>query len=143
MARKSMSAGDLIKSDPPENMDDINVLCRNSIDLIRYARGLVVQQINIIEIMTYYALGKWLIEVQQKGEDRAKYGEKVIDRLSEALTEEFGRGYSRETLRNARKFYQTYQGRISQTLFTEFAVEKSQTLFRRNYERTVVLTVRL
>lgn len=129
MARKSMSAGDLIKSDIPENMDDINVLCRNSIDLIRYARGLVVQQINIIEIMTYYALGKWLIEVQQKGEDRAKYGEKVIDRLSEALTEEFGRGYSRETLRNARKFYQTYQGRISQTLFTEFTDQKSQTMF--------------
>ena len=128
MARKSMSAGDLIKSDLPENMDDINVLCRNSIDLIRYARGLVVQQINIIEIMTYYALGKWLIEVQQKGEDRAKYGEKVIDRLSEALTEEFGRGYSRETLRNARKFYQTYQGRISQTLFTEFTDQKSQIL---------------
>ena len=89
----------------------------------------VVQQINIIEIMTYYALGKWLIEVQQKGEDRAKYGEKVIDRLSEALTEEFGRGYSRETLRNARKFYQTYQGRISQTLFTEFTDQKSQTMF--------------
>ncbi len=52
MARKSMSAGDLIKSDLPENMEDINVLCRNSIDLIRYARGLVVQQINIIETMT-------------------------------------------------------------------------------------------
>ncbi len=79
--------------------------------------------------MTYYALGKWLIEVQQKGEDRAKYGEKVIDRISEALTEEFGRGYSRETLRNARKFYQTYQGRISQTLFTEFTDQKSQTMF--------------
>lgn len=53
----------------------------------------------------------------------------MIDRLSEALSEEFGRGYSRETLRNARKFYQIFQDRISQTLFTEFVIEKSQTLF--------------
>ena len=37
--------------------------------------------------------------------------------------------FSRETLRNARKFYQVYQDRIPQTLFTEFVEEKSQTLF--------------
>ena len=97
--------------------------------MIRYARGLVVQHINIVELMTYYALGKWIIEVQQGGNDRAKYGDRIIDRLSNALTEEFGRGYSRETLRNARKFYQVYQGRISQILFTEFVGQKSQTLF--------------
>lgn len=36
---------------------DMDDLCRNSIDLIRYARGLAVRQINIIEIMTNYALG--------------------------------------------------------------------------------------
>ena len=96
---------------------------------IRYARGLAVQQINIIELMTNYALGRWIVEEQQNGEDRAKYGDRVIDRLSEALTEEFGRGYSRETLRNARKFYLIFQDRISQTLFTEFAIRKSQTMF--------------
>ncbi|MBQ9360162.1 MAG: DUF1016 family protein [Lachnospiraceae bacterium] len=112
-----------------QDIAEIEKLCRNSIALIRYARGLVVQHINIIELMTYYALGKWIIEVQQEGNDRAKYGDRVIDRLSEALTEEFGRGYSRETLRNARKFYQVYQERISQTLFTEFVGQKSQTLF--------------
>lgn len=119
---------DLINDRDTEVLN-IESLCRNSIDLIRYARGLVVQHINIIELMTYYALGKWIIEVQQEGKDRAKYGERVIDRLSEALTEEFGRGYSRETLRNTRKFYQVYQERISQTLFTEFVGQKSQTLF--------------
>ena len=108
---------------------DMNALCRNSIELIRYARGLAVQHINIIELMTNYALGRWIVEEQQNGQDRAKYGAHVIDRLSEALTEEFGRGYSRESLRNARKFYLTFQNRISQTLFTEFAIEKSQTLF--------------
>jgi len=84
---------------------DMEELCRNSIDLIRYARGLAVQHVNIIELMTNYALGRWIVEEQQNGADRAKYGAHVIDRLSEALTKEFGRGYSPDTLKNIRKFY--------------------------------------
>ena len=108
---------------------DMNALCRNSIELIRYARGLAVQHINIIELMTNYALGRWIVEEQQNGQDRAKYGAHVIEKLAEALTEEFGRGYSRETLKNCRRFYLEYQNRIDQTAFTLFAVEKSQTAF--------------
>ena len=84
-------------------------LCRSSIDLIRYARGLAVRHVNIIELMTNYALGRWIVEEQQHGSDRAQYGAHVIDRLSEALTEEFGRGYSADTLKNVRKFYLTYK----------------------------------
>ena len=40
---------------------DMEALCHNSIDLIRYARGLAVQHVNIIELMTNYALGRWII----------------------------------------------------------------------------------
>lgn len=108
---------------------DMETLCRNSIDLIHYARGLAVRQINIIELMTNYALGRWIVEEQQNGLDRAQYGAHVIDRLAEALTAEFGRGYSKETLKNCRRFYLEYRDRIGQTVFTLFAVEKSQTLF--------------
>ena len=104
-------------------------LCRNSIDLVRYARGLAVQSVNIVELMTNYALGCWIVEEQQKGQDRAQYGARVIERLAEALTQEFGRGYSRETLKNCRRFYLEYKDRIGQTMFTLFAVQKSQTVF--------------
>ena len=119
------------------NMD---ALCKNSIALIRYARSLAVQHVNIIELMTNYALGRWIVEEQQNGSDRAKYGAHVIDTLAEALTEEFGRGYSRESLRNARKFYLTFSDRISQTLFEEFAIKKSQTLFGKLKEPPFVLS---
>lgn len=63
------------------------------------------------------------------GEKRAKYGSKVIKTLSEKLQEEFGKGFSEETLKNARKFYLIYKERISETVFTQFAIEKSQTVF--------------
>ncbi len=124
-----MPKKDLIIGKASRTVIGLDDLCQHSIDLIHYARSLAVQQINVIELMTNYALGKWIVEVQQNGTDRAEYGAHVIDLLSSALTKEFGKGYSRETLRNARKFYLTYQDRISQTLFTEFAVQKSQTLF--------------
>ena len=119
---------------------DLNSLCSNSIALIHYARTLAIRNVNFIEIMTNYALGKWIVEEQQSGSDRAKYGDQVIDKLSEALIQEFGRGFARESLRNSRKFYLTYHARISQTLFTEFAIEKSQTVFGKLKELPFILS---
>ena len=107
-------------------ISDLDDLCRNSIDLIKYARSLAVRNINIIELMTNYAIGRWIVEEQQNGQDRAKYGARVIEKLSEALTNEFGRGFSRETLKNCRRFYLEYKNRIGETLFTLFAVEKAK-----------------
>ena len=46
--------------------------------------------------MTYYSLGKWIVEVQQEGQERAQYGKKVIKALSDHLTEKFGRGFSKQ-----------------------------------------------
>lgn len=63
----------------------IDILCKNSIELINYARSLAVRQINIVELMTNYALGRWIIEEQQNGSERARYGASVIKRLSEAF----------------------------------------------------------
>ena len=111
-------------------VDKMDTLCRNSIELIRYARKYASNQINYTQLMTYYGLGYWIVEEQQSGEQRAGYGKKVIQTLSDALNAEFGKGFSVDTLENARKFYLNYQGRISETLFRKFIIEKSDTLFR-------------
>ena len=63
------------------------------------------------------------------GEKRAKYGSKVIKTLSENLQKEFGKGFSEDTLKNARKFYLTYKERISEKVFNLFAIEKSEKVF--------------
>jgi len=115
-------------ADLTENKMDI--LCQNSIELIRYARKYVSNQVNYTQLMTYYGLGYWIVEEQQSGEHRAGYGKKVIQTLSDALNAEFGKGFSVDTLENARKFYLNYQGRISETVFRKFIKEKSDTLFR-------------
>lgn len=107
-------------------MDD---LYRNFIELIQYARHIAARQVNLVQLLTFYSLGRWIVEEQQQGESRAKYGQQVITRLSAVLTEQFGKGFSEDTLKNARKFYLTYKDRISETAFSLFAVEKSETVF--------------
>ena len=69
------------------------------------------------------------LEEQQNGSDRAQYGDRVIAKLSEALSKEFIRGFGFETLKNCRKFYLTYRDRISVPMLREFNEQKSKTLF--------------
>lgn len=102
----------------------------NTSELIEFARASVVQQVNLVQLMTYYSIGKWIVDVQQGGNNRAQYGKGVIKKLAEHLTEKFGRGFSKTNLENARKFYLTFQDRIPQTVFRQFAIEKTQTVFR-------------
>ena len=115
----------------PEAIDtdkSLNELCKNSIDLIEYARGITGKQINIIQLKTFYSLGRWIVEEQQQGKSRAKYGQRVIKRLSEALMKRYERGFSEDTLKNGRKFYLTYNNRISETVFSFFEKEAPFTL---------------
>ena len=117
------------KADVSISETNIERLYLNTVDLIQYARSLAVKQVNFIQLMTYYSIGRWIVEEQQEGSTRAKYGQQVIKNLSEKLLNEFGRGFSGDTLKNARKFYLIYKERISETVFSLFAIEKSETVF--------------
>lgn len=64
----------------------MDTLCRNSIELIQYARKIAAKQINLVQLMTYYALGRWIVEEQQHGEHRAGYGKKSFRRFPTGST---------------------------------------------------------
>lgn len=83
-----------------ENDTELEKLCIDSVELVNYARNIVANHVNMVQIMTYYSLGRWIVETQQMGEKRAKYGSKVIKILSEKLQKEFGKGFSEDTLKN-------------------------------------------
>lgn len=51
---------------------DIEKLCIDTVDLVEYARNIAVQQVNMVQLLTYYSIGKWIVDVQQKGESRAR-----------------------------------------------------------------------
>lgn len=109
-------------------------LCENSIALIKSAKTTAVKQIDKFQILTYFILGKWIVEEQQNGKNRAGYGNRVIEKLSDSLTKEFGKGYSSETLKNARKFFLTYQDRINKPVVSFLENKKSKPLVTQFYE---------
>ena len=63
---------------------------------------------NAKDLETYYNVGKLLIEAQG-GEERAKYGNRLIKEYSIKLTNELGKGYSVTNLKRMRQFYLLYQ----------------------------------
>jgi predicted nuclease of restriction endonuclease-like (RecB) superfamily len=65
--------------------------------------------VNTIMVTTSWRTGKRIVEEEQKGKDRADYGEFLIHNLSHYLGEKFGKGFSEANLRNFRQFYLTFQ----------------------------------
>ena len=102
-------------------MNDIVKQDNNSIEIERiqsmYARitkhiGLAKQNIqrsiNTEMVRTYFLIGKEIVEEEQQGENRAAYGKKILQALSAELQKEYKRGFSVDTLEQARKFFLLY-----------------------------------
>ncbi len=64
--------------------------------------------INTAIVYTNYGVGSYIVENEQQGEQRAAYGKAVLKRVSEKLTDKYGEGWSVETLKKCRKFFQIY-----------------------------------
>ncbi len=79
--------------------------------LIRAARKSAATAINSLQVITSYEIGRMIVEHEQKGAQRAEYGKLVLRALSERLTTEFGRGFSRTNLKNMRLFFLAYRHR--------------------------------
>lgn len=55
--------------------------------------------------MTYWHVGRRIVEQEQNGNDRAEYGKRLISVLAEELSKEYGKSYSKRNLQYFRKFY--------------------------------------
>ena len=88
--------------------NDFNLFFNNIKDLVINSRNKVYQVVNIEMLNLYWNIGKSIIEIQQ-GEERANYGDTILDKLSQKLTSEFGKGFSKRNLERMRKFYLLYQ----------------------------------
>lgn len=58
-----------------------------------------------IAIMTYWNIGRRIVEEEQQGASRAAYGQKLIPALAVRLAAEYGTGYGKRNLAYYRKFY--------------------------------------
>ena len=56
-------------------------------------------------VEAYWQIGKRIVEQEQRGETSAIYGDHLLARLSEDLSETLGSGFSKSNLYNMRRFY--------------------------------------
>lgn len=59
-------------------------------------------------VLTYWAIGRHIVEYEQSGNEKAVYGSKVLDRLSRDLSDQLGRGFSRTNLISMRLCFIKY-----------------------------------
>lgn len=77
------------------------------------------KQVNIALTLRNWLIGRYIIEYEQNGADRADYGKALITKLSHKLRHRKLKGFSEIALRLNRSFYLNYP-RIQQTLSVDF-----------------------
>jgi len=88
-------------------MSDI-VILKDIRALVIASKSELKHSVNSVMVQTYWHIGRIIVEDEQQGQRRAKYGAKQLEEIANSLTQEFGRGFDSRNLRNMRKFYLTY-----------------------------------
>ena len=73
--------------------------------LLEAARRAAARSVNAVMTATYWAVGQRIVTFEQGGQERAAYGEALIERLSADLSARFGRGFSKQNLWQMRAFH--------------------------------------
>lgn len=95
-------------------------------ELLQNARQQVLRTVNSTMTITYFEIGRIIVEEEQNGKDRAEYGKQLLKDLSKQLTKEFGRGFSIDNLENMRKLFLTFSK--SETLSRILQNQKNQSV---------------
>ena len=96
--------------------------------LIEKSRHHIATAVNTAMVITYFEIGRYIVQDEQKGSNRAKYGKSVLKELSSKLTERFEKGWSVENLQNIRNFYLAYS-------------QKYETVFHKSSDSDLVNSV--
>ncbi|MEC3877017.1 DUF1016 N-terminal domain-containing protein [Chryseobacterium salviniae] len=97
-------------------------LLQNISSLLDNARKKVAGAVNQTIVLTYYEIGRMIVQDEQNGEDRAEYGKAVLKDLSLHLTERFGKGFSITNLQQMKNFYIIYSLQIQQKLSVKLQI---------------------
>lgn len=83
---------------PTQLVDDVKLIVE---------RGLrdAYHSVNSISILTFWNVGKRIVEEEQHGENRAEYGKQVLKSLAEVLVPLFGSSYNERNLYSMRQFF--------------------------------------
>ncbi len=76
--------------------------------VLAQARKNAKTAVNLAMVYAYYEIGRMIVEEEQHGQNRAAYGEQILQELSKYLGEKYGKGFSTTNLKQMRQFYTIY-----------------------------------
>lgn len=88
-----------------KNSEEYSQLVTSIGKLMESARSHVATVVNTVLVETYWHVGKYIVEFEQDGNNRAKYGDGLIKRLARDLSLRYGKGFNRNNLQYMRKFF--------------------------------------
>ncbi len=105
--------------------------------ILEQARSKARSVINSAMVEAYWLIGQRIVEEEQKGESRAKYGQgssqRLLENLSIELSASLGKGFSYANLRNFRQFYLTYpEQEICYTVCSKLSWSHNRLIMRVN-----------
>jgi predicted nuclease of restriction endonuclease-like (RecB) superfamily len=77
-------------------------------ECLAQGRQRAFEQVNTLLVETYWQIGQYIVEFEQKGNERAEYGSKLLTQLSRDLKTAYGKGFSRRNVLDMRRFYVSY-----------------------------------
>lgn len=92
---------------------------------IENARQKAIQAVNNELLRANWEIGKYLVEYEQHGNEKAEYGSSLLTNLSKDLKSRFGKGFSKSNIYLMRQFYLKYQifqsvtGKLTWTHYAE------------------------
>jgi predicted nuclease of restriction endonuclease-like (RecB) superfamily len=118
---------------------EYNQLIANIGTTIQQARANAIKAINYELIKANWLIGKYIVEYEQQGKEKADYGSALLSNLAKDLKHKYGKGFSKSNIYLCRQFYikypkfQTVSGKLSWSHYSEL-LTVSDDLARRFYE---------
>ena len=99
--KSELNKYDNINADDAQFISDIKAI-------VYTAKQKAYQAADLYQVVSNWLVGRRIVEQEQHGKERAQYGKHIVELASEALTAEFGKGYSVVNIKSFRKFYLTF-----------------------------------
>ncbi len=94
------------------------------------------QAVNTILVETYWYIGKYIVDFEQDGKQKAIYGNELLSTISKDLKTQYGKGFSKSNLYLMRQLYlkfpifQTVSGKLSWSHYAEILSVSNDLAFK-------------
>lgn len=109
----------------PEDENNYLKLVQSIGVTIEEARNRAIKAVNTELLRANWEIGKYIVEFEQYGNEKAEYGSALLDTLAKDLKQRFGKGFSKSNVYLMRQFYlkfpifQTLSGKLSWSHYAE------------------------